>query len=275
MVLFIDSCVRCGGLSKSFLKHRYNLSLVSSKQRSSFYSVHFVEFYFFFFADRYGMGKCAYVLPNWHHICVSKNALLIHHISHKSQWTKPLNESTVSKIHIDTATESYLQRSSFDSVHFLEFYFFFFADRYRMGKCVRYVTCSYWETKTFRDWDIYTWPNDSSTHPWNKIDEHSPVHYLIPYHFLCWALASSKQRLSYVLPNWHRICVSKNALLIHHILNKSQWTKPLNEAIVSKIHIGRGTESHLQRSSFDSVHFLEFNFFFFANRYGMVESCFL
>ena len=138
--------------------------------------------------------------PNWHRICVSKNALLIHHISHKSQWTKPLNESTVSKIHIGTATESCLQRSSFDSVHFLEFYFFFFADRYRMGKCVRYVTCSYWETKTCRDWDIYTWPNDSSTHPWNKIDEHSPVHYLIPYHLVCWALACSKQRLSYVLP---------------------------------------------------------------------------
>ena len=69
-----------------------------------------------------------------------------------------------------------------------------------MGKCVRYVTCSYWETKTFRDWDIYTWPNDSSTHPWNKIDEHSPVHNLIPYHLVCWALASSKQRWSYVLP---------------------------------------------------------------------------
>ena len=28
---------------------------------------------------------------------------------------------------------------------------------------------------------IYTWPNDSSTHPRNKIHEHSPVHYLIPY----------------------------------------------------------------------------------------------
>ena len=66
--------------------------------------------------------------PNWDRICVSKYTLLIHHISHKSQWTKPLNESTVSKTHIGTATESYLQRSSFDSVHFIEFYFFFFAD---------------------------------------------------------------------------------------------------------------------------------------------------
>ena len=31
MVLFINSCVRCGGLTKCFLKHRYNLSLVSSQ----------------------------------------------------------------------------------------------------------------------------------------------------------------------------------------------------------------------------------------------------
>ena len=62
---------------------------------------------------------------------------------------------------------------------------------------------------------------------------------------------------------------------IHHISHKSQWTKPLNEAIVSKIHIGTGTESYLQRSSFDSVHFLEFYFFFFASRYGMVEFLFL
>ena len=96
--------------------------------------------------------------------------------------------------------ESYLQRSCFDSVHFFEFSFFLFKDRYRMGKCVWYVTCSYWETKTFRDWDTYTWPNDTSTNPLNKIDEHSPVHHLIPYHLVCWALASSKQQLSYVLP---------------------------------------------------------------------------
>ena len=120
-----------------------------------------------------------------------------------------------------------------------------------------------------KDWDIYTWPNDSSTHSWNKIDEHSPVHYLIPYHLVnhltTW-LTGTK-------PNWDRICVSKNALLIHHISHKSQWTKPLNESTVSKIHIGTGTESHLQRSSFDSVHFLEFYFFFFANRYVMVERC--
>ena len=79
MVLSIDSCGRCGGLSKRFLKHRYDLSLVLSQQQSSF-----------------------------------------------------------------------------DSVHFLEISFFFFTDRYRMGKCVRYITCSYWETKTCRDWDIYT-----------------------------------------------------------------------------------------------------------------------
>ena len=31
MVLSIDSCVRCGGLTKRFLKHRYNLSLVLSQ----------------------------------------------------------------------------------------------------------------------------------------------------------------------------------------------------------------------------------------------------
>ena len=132
--------------------------------------------------------------PNWHRICVSKNALLIHHISYKRQWTKPLNEAIVSKIHIGTGTK---------------------------------------------------------------------------------APASSKQRLSYVLPNWHRICVSKNALLIHHISHKSQWTKPLNESIVSKIHIDTLTESYLQRSSFDSVHFLKFCIFFFASRYGMVEFLFL
>ena len=67
------------------------------------------------------------------HACHDNRPVVdIHHISHKSQWTKPLNESTVSKIHIGTATESYLQQSSFDSVHFLEFYFFFFANRYGM-----------------------------------------------------------------------------------------------------------------------------------------------
>ena len=45
---------------------------------------------------------------------------VIHHISHKREWTKPLNESTILKIHIGTGTESHLQRSSFDSVHFLD-----------------------------------------------------------------------------------------------------------------------------------------------------------
>ena len=38
--------------------------------------------------------------------------------------------------------------------------------------------------------------------------------------------------------------------------------------------IALSTESYLQRSSFDSVHFLEFYFFFFATRYGMVEFLF-
>ena len=71
------------------------------------------------------------------HACHDNRPVVdIHHISYKRQWTKPLNESTVSKIHICTATESCLQQSSFDSVHFLEFYFFLFADRYGMGKCV-------------------------------------------------------------------------------------------------------------------------------------------
>ena len=31
MVLSIDSCMRCGGLTKRFLKHRYDLSLVLSQ----------------------------------------------------------------------------------------------------------------------------------------------------------------------------------------------------------------------------------------------------
>ena len=57
------------------------------------------------------------------------------------------------------------------------------------------------------------------------------------------------------------------------LTHMSQWTKPLNKSTVSKIHIGTAKESYLQRSSFDSVHFLEFYFFFFANRYGMVERC--
>ena len=91
------------------------------------------------------------------------------------------------------------------------------------------------------------------------IDEHSPVHYLIPYYLVCWALACSKQRLSYVLPKL-LLCINDGPVIVtgmnsvgtQHVTYLTHFPIPYLYAKKKKKNSSKWTESKDDRWIYDS-----------------------